>query len=86
MPTVQEPEIFGMHDNVDISKSLQETKQIFDSILLTQGGRVSAGGGKTDDVLFEIAQDILSKVCVFKFLKVMSKFGHKSLESIHPFH
>ncbi|XP_071807320.1 dynein axonemal heavy chain 12-like isoform X1 [Asterias amurensis] len=62
MPTVQEPEIFGMHDNVDISKSLQETKQIFDSILLTQGGRVSAGGGKTDDVLFEIAQDILSKL------------------------
>ena len=24
----QHPEVFGMHDNVDISRQLQETKQV----------------------------------------------------------
>ena len=62
LPLIQDPEIFGMHDNVNISKSLQETKQLFDSVLLTQGGAGGGGGGKSDDVLSEIAQDILSKV------------------------
>ena len=39
-PTTQQPEVFGMHENVDISKELQETKQIFDSVLLTLGSQV----------------------------------------------
>lgn len=59
----QAPEVFGMDDNVDISKELQETKVLFDSILLTQSG--PSGGGsakKTEDTLNEIASDILSKV------------------------
>ncbi|XP_019624138.1 PREDICTED: dynein heavy chain 12, axonemal-like isoform X1 [Branchiostoma belcheri] len=71
LPFSQHPEIFGMHENVDISKELLETRQLFDSILLTQesqdsgpgsgssGGGV-AGGGET--ALFEIAKDILSKL------------------------
>ncbi|XP_071816044.1 dynein axonemal heavy chain 12-like isoform X3 [Apostichopus japonicus] len=63
LPLNQEPEVFGMHENVDISKSLQETKELFDSVLLTQGGKGGGGGGKkTDDVLYDIAQDILSKL------------------------
>jgi len=28
LPLSQTPEVFGMHDNVDISKELQETKQV----------------------------------------------------------
>jgi len=39
-PTIQQPEVFGMHENVDISKELQETKQIFDSVLLALGSQV----------------------------------------------
>ena len=50
-----------MHDNVDISKELQETKQMFDNVLLTQG-RGSGGGGSTDEALLHIADDILGKV------------------------
>ena len=42
----QAPEVFGMDDNVDISKELQETKVLFDSILLTQSGRGKGGSGK----------------------------------------
>ena len=59
----QAPEVFGMDDNVDISKELQETRLFFDSILLTQSQRAGGAGGKTEDILKEIATDILSKVC-----------------------
>jgi len=39
-PPIQQPDVFGMHDNVDISKQLQETKQLFDSVLLALGSQV----------------------------------------------
>ncbi|EDQ87504.1 uncharacterized protein MONBRDRAFT_37951 [Monosiga brevicollis MX1] len=35
LPVEQPPEAFGMHDNVDISKDLQETRLLFDSCLAT---------------------------------------------------
>lgn len=50
-----------MHENVDISKDLQATRLLFDSILLTMGS-TSAEGGNTDKKLNDIANDILSKV------------------------
>uniref|UniRef100_H2Z3M6 Dynein axonemal heavy chain 7 n=1 Tax=Ciona savignyi TaxID=51511 RepID=H2Z3M6_CIOSA len=63
-PIAQQPEVFGMHENVDISKELQETRQLFDSVLLALGSQVSAegGAGKTDDALNEISVDILDKL------------------------
>ena len=59
-----------MHDNVDIAKELQETRQLFNSVLLTQSQKSSGGGGKKgDETLLEIAKDILSKVSyLFLFL------------------
>lgn len=63
LPSTQHPEVFGMHENVDISKDLQQTKLLFDSLILTQGGG-SKGGGSSggDNNLLDIASDILSKV------------------------
>uniref|UniRef100_H2Z3M2 Dynein axonemal heavy chain 7 n=1 Tax=Ciona savignyi TaxID=51511 RepID=H2Z3M2_CIOSA len=69
-PIAQQPEVFGMHENVDISKELQETRQLFDSVLLALGSQVSVefevtaegGAGKTDDALNEISVDILDKL------------------------
>ena len=59
----QNPEVFGMDDNVDISKELQETKELFDSILVTQSQHSGGSSGKTvDETLNEISADILSKV------------------------
>jgi len=63
LPMTQLPEVFGMDDNVDISKELQETRLLFDSILLTQTQKAGGGSGKrTEDTLNEIAADILSKL------------------------
>ncbi|XP_077070519.1 dynein axonemal heavy chain 12 [Siphateles boraxobius] len=63
LPFNQHPEVFGMHENVDISKDLQQTKLLFDSLLLTQGGGSKGGGGSGGDTtLLDIANDILSKL------------------------
>ena len=63
LPASQLPEVFGMHDNVDISKELSATKDLFDSVLLTQGASGGGGGGKkADEQLSAICEDILKKV------------------------
>ncbi|XP_063147830.1 dynein axonemal heavy chain 12 [Candoia aspera] len=63
LPVSQQPEVFGLHDNVDISKDLQQTKIIFESLLLTQGGSSQGGTkGGGDSTLYEIADDILHKL------------------------
>ncbi|XP_072525468.1 dynein axonemal heavy chain 12 isoform X2 [Salminus brasiliensis] len=63
LPATQHPEVFGMHENVDISKDLQQTKLLFESLILTQGG-ASKGGASSggDNTLIDIASDILSKL------------------------
>ncbi|XP_017568229.2 dynein heavy chain 12, axonemal isoform X1 [Pygocentrus nattereri] len=63
MPATQHPEVFGMHENVDISKDLQQTKLLFDSLILTQGGGSKGGGSSAgDNTLLDIANDIQSKL------------------------
>ncbi|XP_052045898.1 dynein axonemal heavy chain 12 [Apodemus sylvaticus] len=63
LPFTQEPEIFGLHENVDISKDLQQTKVLFESLLLTQGGAKQTGSsGSTDQILLEITEDILKQL------------------------
>lgn len=54
-----------MHENVDISKDLQQTKILFESLLLTQGGGTQGTSGGGDSTLYEIADDILSKVLYY---------------------
>uniref|UniRef100_A0A673A977 Dynein axonemal heavy chain 12 n=1 Tax=Sphaeramia orbicularis TaxID=375764 RepID=A0A673A977_9TELE len=63
LPFSQHPEVFGMHENVDISKDLQQTKMLFDSLLLTQGGGAKGGTSSgSDNTLYDIANDILTKL------------------------
>ncbi|KAG8523853.1 Dynein heavy chain 7, axonemal [Galemys pyrenaicus] len=63
LPFTQHPEIFGLHENVDISKDLQQTKVLFDSLLLTQGGAKQTGSsGSSDYILLEITKGILKKL------------------------
>uniref|UniRef100_A0A3Q4BIM9 Dynein axonemal heavy chain 12 n=1 Tax=Mola mola TaxID=94237 RepID=A0A3Q4BIM9_MOLML len=63
LPLAEDPEVFGMHENVDISKDLQQTKVLFDSLLLTQGGGAKGGASSgSDNTLYDIANDILTKL------------------------
>ncbi|XP_038127258.1 dynein heavy chain 12, axonemal [Cyprinodon tularosa] len=76
LPSSQHPEVFGMHENVDISKDLQQTKLLFDSLLLTQGGGTKGGSSSgSDSTLFDIANDILTQLPnYFDTEAVLSKF------------
>ena len=81
----QNPEIFGMHDNVNITKELQETKQVFDSILLTTGSSGGGGGGSgSDDILNDVVADILGKLPAdFDLDLAMEKFPVEYNESMN---
>ncbi len=60
-----------MHDNVDIARELQETKLLFDSVLLTQGKASGGADASADEKLLETAKSVYDKV---KFLIYKSFF------------
>uniref|UniRef100_A0A8C9MKM4 Dynein axonemal heavy chain 12 n=1 Tax=Serinus canaria TaxID=9135 RepID=A0A8C9MKM4_SERCA len=62
LPFTQHPEVFGLHENVDIAKDLQQTKTLFESLILTQGGGSQGTSGGGDSTLYAIADDILRKL------------------------
>lgn len=62
LPLTPDPEVFGLHENADISKNQRETQQLFDGILLTLPRQTSSGGKSSQDVLKDLASDILSKI------------------------
>lgn len=62
LPYNEGPEVFGLHANANISCALAETNSLLDTALSLQP-RSSGGGGKSsDDVLRELADDVLSRM------------------------
>lgn len=62
LPHMPHPEVFGLHENADISKDQKETNELFNSILLTLPRKASGGGKSANDIICDLATDILSKV------------------------
>lgn len=59
LPVAPQPEVFGLHDNADITKDRNETNEMFLSILTTQ---TNEGGGESisiEDTVVEVATKIL---------------------------
>ncbi|PAA63386.1 hypothetical protein BOX15_Mlig017039g2 [Macrostomum lignano] len=78
------PEVYGLHDNADITKDNQETNQLFDGILLTLP-RESDGEGKSPEATIqELAADILAKLPKnFDLEMVMEKYPVEYTESMN---
>ncbi len=64
LPLIANPEVFGMHDNANITKDQNETNKMFASILLTQASAVDSGGeGKSQDmVVTEVTSSLLERL------------------------
>ncbi|XP_030068202.1 dynein axonemal heavy chain 3 [Microcaecilia unicolor] len=62
LPLITHPEVFGLHENADITKDNQETNQLFDGVLLTLPRQTSGSGKSPQEVVQELAGDILSKL------------------------
>lgn len=61
-------QVYGLHANADISKNQQETNQLLDSLLASQGsgggssgGRASSGGSR-ESILLQVASELDSKL------------------------
>ncbi|MCI4395052.1 hypothetical protein PGIGA_G00176030 [Pangasianodon gigas] len=63
LPIIDDPEIFGMHENANLAFQRQETMTLINTILEVQPRSSAAAGGKSnDEVVHELADSILNKI------------------------
>ncbi|MCO5597847.1 hypothetical protein L7F22_051931 [Adiantum nelumboides] len=77
LPLVQTPEVFGLHANADISYYTTTTKNLWkDLVDLQPRGGDSQGGGKKEDIINNVAADLLKKVpAPFDLPKIKKEIG-----------
>ncbi|XP_069839891.1 dynein axonemal heavy chain 3 isoform X1 [Dendropsophus ebraccatus] len=75
LPLITHPEVFGLHENADITKDNQETNQLFDGVLLTLPRQTTGSGRSSQEIVEDLARDILNKLpSDFNLEKVMEKY------------
>nr|XP_015200901.1 PREDICTED: dynein heavy chain 6, axonemal [Lepisosteus oculatus] len=63
LPLIDDPEIFGMHENANLAFQRQETVTLINTILEVQPRSSAQGAGKSnDEIVQELADSILSKI------------------------
>ncbi|XP_025972035.2 dynein axonemal heavy chain 3 [Dromaius novaehollandiae] len=75
LPITTHPEVFGLHENADITRDNQETNQLFSGVLLTLPREAGGGGKSPQETVEDLAWDILSKLpSDFNVEEVMKKY------------
>ncbi|XP_030747452.1 dynein heavy chain 3, axonemal isoform X2 [Sitophilus oryzae] len=63
LPIIPQPEVYGLHENADITKDNQETQILFFGVLLTQSQfTAGTGGDDSQEMVIDLANDILNKM------------------------
>ncbi|XP_056593901.1 dynein axonemal heavy chain 3 isoform X3 [Triplophysa dalaica] len=62
LPITDEPEVFGLHSNANITKDNQETNQLLDGVLLTLPRQTRGGAKSPQEVVDELAEGLLAKL------------------------
>ncbi|CAO2638238.1 Dynein axonemal heavy chain 1 [Lemmus lemmus] len=75
LPLNDMPEIFGLHDNANITFAQNETFALFGAILQLQPKSSSLGGQSREELVEDVAEDILSQIPgPIDLQEVISKF------------
>ena len=88
LPLTQLPEIFGLHDNADITKDQQETNYFCDTVLSTESsassGGNSGGGRSADEILDDLVAALLERIPdQYDRERVMKKYPIRFDESMN---
>lgn len=60
VPTVDNPEVFGLHANADLTFRLKESNEMINTVMETRPKDSSVGGGKTrEEIVQDKAKDML---------------------------
>lgn len=66
LPQTDDPEVFGMHDNANVTFNTNESLQLMATLLSLQPRSSTAGGGKSsDDIVTELAEEFEAKTPAF---------------------
>eukprot|EP00983_Pelagomonas_calceolata_P094860 1157933-Pelagomonas_calceolata.AAC.4 len=78
-------QVYGLHENANISKDISQTQELLDTLLLTGGARNEGQSGQSDEALVAaMAKDILTRLPpVFDVEKAQAKFPVKYEESMN---
>lgn len=75
LPLVSPPGVFGFHENANLTKEMGETYTMMRELLLTMGAGSSGGGAGPDEVVGEIANDVLARLAKpWNIAKVQEKY------------
>lgn len=86
MPIESNPEVFGFHPNADITKDINETNLLLNSILLCSSAEATGGeGGKSSENMLE---KLISSIMqgfpeLFNIEEAMKKYPVKYEESMN---
>mmetsp|Transcript_24990 Transcript_24990/g.71830 ORF Transcript_24990/g.71830 Transcript_24990/m.71830 type:complete len:806 (+) Transcript_24990:371-2788(+) len=62
LPLITPPGVFGFHENANLTKEMGETYTMMNELLLTAAQGGSSGGAGPDEVVGEIAKDVLARL------------------------
>jgi dynein heavy chain len=84
LPLVTPPGVFGFHENANLTKEMGETYRMMSELLLTVGQGGSGGGSSAEDVVGEIANDVLARMAKpWSVEKVQEKYPTDYEESMN---
>ena len=84
LPVNAAPEIFGLHDNAEITCAVNETNTMFATVLSLQPRAASGGGKSRDELLDETAEEILKQAPPpFNLEQVSDKYPTTYTESMN---